>query len=263
LFRFGNYLPNTGLNPQSVAFWVQLGHEFLMEMAKAAAIFFTFLAGESLFHSLGRNAVPLWDEFLQKRFPRNEIFERLCVGYSAGFGGIGFVTIFFLVAMEHFTIWKPIASGYGALLGLGMPFLSPLTGALTDAVWQETIRMFLIGFFAKYLRSHWAGILLSAVYLSLVFGGVAISPVGLRVLELSLLGTVFGWILWRYGWGTAVLAQFVYLAMLQGTPLWRSPNVYFSNCGSAMILVIALPAILAGLFAPISDIKNFCRQKNF
>lgn len=208
-------------------------------------IFLFGSAGESLSSELWKSKLPLFEISKFKKISVKATFSPFVVGYSLGFLFLGYITLFYLVGTKFFNIWMPPEAEYSNILGTSMPFLFPLTIAISAAVSEEFIfRLFSISLFKKYLKQTWCAVLIPAVIWAFAHSNYPVFPAYVRGIELTIAGIVFGIVFLKYGLETVLIAHFVIDAALVGLPLLKSHNAYFVISGMIVIALAFIPAVI-------------------
>ncbi|GEM_PF-1000732 len=250
---FLNTLPSiwygyTDTLSKSLFLLLVVGGAFLSVIFGALVIFLFCAAGESLARTLKDDAFPIIHGIGNKTLTRETLLTRIIIGYSLGFIGLGYVTVFYLICMNHFDVWVPISPEYSDILTTAMPFLFPLTVAVTAAIGEEFMsRLFAISFLKKYIKIVWVSVLVPAVIWAFAHSSYQIFPMYIRGIELTIIGVIWGIIYLKYGIETTIIAHFAYNAVMVGIPLLRSNNDYFVLSGIGVVVLLALP----GIFAPL------------
>ncbi|MFH2138695.1 MAG: CPBP family glutamic-type intramembrane protease [Candidatus Omnitrophota bacterium] len=228
-------------------------------LVSGLVIFLFWASGEALSREVWSRRFPLLEALKKKEFKSAEVFSPIITGYCLAFLFLGYITIFYLVGRKFFHIWMPPEVEYSNILGTALPFLFPLTLAVTAAVSEEFMfRMFSISFFKKCFKLTWLGILLPAVIWAFAHSNYPVFPAYVRGIELTIAGIVFGIVYVKYGLETVLITHFVIDAVLGGLPLLRSHNLYFTASGAIVMLAVFIPVIILFFMAKKTkgDISN-------
>jgi len=199
-------------------------------------------SGESLSRDLWRTNMPLFKALRNKISSPSQLAPPIVVGYSLGFLFLGYVTIFYLVGTKFFNIWMPPDSEYSNILATAMPFLFPLTIALSAAISEEFMfRLFAISFIKRYMRFTWLAVLFSALIWAFAHSSYPVFPNYVRGIELTIFGVALGLVFLKYGIEAVLIAHFVIDASLVGLPLLKSGNPYFVASGIVVICLAFIP----------------------
>lgn len=221
---------------------MSLGTSVLSAIVTGLLIFVYGSTGEPLARDLWHTKIPLIDAFKNKKFALGEISHLFVVGYSLGFIFLGYITLFYLIGTNFFNIWMPPQAEYSNMLGTILPFLFPLTIAISSAISEEFMfRLFIISFLKRHLKKTWVVIFISAVFWAYSHSNYAVFPAYVRGIELTIYGMVLGVAFLKYGLEVVVIAHFVINSLLVGLPLLRSHNAYFVISGLVVAMLALLP----------------------
>lgn len=241
-----NFYPDT--LSKSVFFTVSAGNMLNGALMCGFIIFAYAVLGQLFCRELGNDTkTPLFDAIINKKGCFTRILHTCVVGYSLGFLFLGYITLFYLIGTRFFNIWIPSDADYSNILATAMPFLFPLTVALSSAISEEFMfRWFNITFFKKTLKVNWLVVLIPALIWAFGHSSYPVFPVYVRGVELTLFGIILGVIFLKYGLETVIITHFVINASLGVLPLLRASNSYFFVSG---VMVVSLAFIVpAGAF---------------
>lgn len=221
---------------------ISAGAGFIGALVLGLIIFLFGNSGESLAQEVWKNKMPIWQAIKHKKAVTSEIAPVFVVGYSLGFIFLGYITLFYLIGTKFFNIWMPPEAEYSNILSTSMPFLFPLTIALSAAVSEEFMfRLFAISFLKKYVKLTWLAILIPALIWAFAHSNYPVFPAYVRGIELTIAGILFGVVFLKYGLESVLIAHFVINAALVGLPLLKSHNAYFVISGLIVITIAVLP----------------------
>lgn len=159
---------------------------------------------------------------------------------------LGFITLFYYVAIKFFNIWMPVNSTYSNVLGSFCPWIAPIVFALSAALHEEVMyRLLGCSFVRRALDNKFLALLIPAVLWGFAHSTYQIYPMYVRGIELTIFGVFMGWVYMRHGLATVVVAHFIINAFLDSFPLLRCGD--YQTVISA-ILVLALSPVLFLLF---------------
>ncbi len=239
-------------NTMSKAVFIALssGSTLIGALLLGLIIFLFGASGESLWRVEQGAKLPCLEALRTKKVSVFDVIPIVVVGYSLGFIFLGYVTLFYLIGGEFFNIWMPPEVEYSNILSTGMPFLFPLTIAISAAVSEEFMfRLFSISFFKKYIKLTWLCILIPAVIWAFGHSNYPVFPVYVRGIELSIAGIVFGIVFLKYGLESVLIGHFVINAALVGLPLLKSHNTYFVISGLIVIAIALIPLLVMVIMA--------------
>ncbi len=246
---WSNYIDTLSKN---VFLGISFGGVLVGTLFGGLLIFLFCASGESLSYDLKHNCLPIINAFKERTLRLQDLSLRIMIGYSLGLFGLGYVTIFYLIAENYLHVWKPLSPDYSNMLGTSMPFLYPLTIASFAAISEEFMdRMFAISFFKKYFKRTWLAILIPAILWGFAHSGYAIYPMYVRGIELTIVGIIWGMIYLKYGVETVIIAHYVYNAVMIGLPLLRSQNYYYLISGLIVIVLLLIPVLILPLLIKI------------
>ena len=182
-------------------------------------------------------------------FQASRIVPKFIIGYSLGFVFLGYITLFYLIGAELFHIWIPPETEYSNILGMKIPFLFPLTVAVTAAVSEEFLyRLFAISFLKKYIRLLWLVILIPALIWGFAHSFYQVFPTYVRGIELTIFGIVLGIVFLKYGVTTVIIAHFVINATLASLQLLKTHNLYLVTTVGIVIALAFVPIVMLCIF---------------
>lgn len=211
-------------------------------------VLFTATAGESL----GREAFPKslggFVDAVMGRLDPGERARASFLGYATGFGILGYLTVFYLIAQRYLGAWLPAEGPYSSIFNMYLPFLAPLTISLVAAVSEElTYRLFGISLVKRYARSTVLALLVPAAIWAFGHSNYPVFPVYLRGIELTIGGVLFGLAFLQFGLLACIVAHFVIDAVQIGMPLLTSGNPAYVVSGLIVMGIALVPALLGWL----------------
>jgi membrane protease YdiL (CAAX protease family) len=188
--------------------------------------------------------------FTRRGLRSKRFVEANLVGFGLGLAQLGYVSLFYVIGMKYFHVWSPAEVPYDETLNTALPWIYPLTIGLFAALTEEFVyRVFAISFLKKYLRLTWLAVLVPAVTWAFMHSNYPQQPAYIRGIEISVVGIVLGLAYLRYGVVSTIAAHYTYDAVLGGTLLARSDNLYFRISGIAVMLLVLLPLVPAAVVA--------------
>ena len=264
IFAFFNRMPlQWSFYPDTISkftFIIMSLERALLSATSIGLMIFAYgTVGELLSSHLWKNKIPLISALKNKNYSASEITPVFIVGYSLGFLFLGYITLFYLIGMKFFNIWIPPDTEYSNILGTAMPFLFPLTIAVSSAIREEFMyRLFAISFLKKSARLTWLALFLPALFWGFAHSNYPIFPNYVRGIELTIFGIILGIAFLKYGLETVIIAHFVINASLVGLPLLKSHNPYFIVSG---LIIISLALIPILILIPLIKLK--LKNKNY
>jgi len=243
-----NAYPDT--SSKAVFLSVSMGSALIGSLMIGLLIFLFGASGESLSREVIKSREGLFDFIWNKKTKDKDLVSPFVIGYCLGFIFLGYVTLFYVIGTKFFNIWMPPEVEYSNMLGTTLPFLFPLTVAVSASVSEEFMfRLFSISFFKKYFKRTWLAVLIPAVIWAFAHSNYPVFPAYVRGIELTIAGVVFGIAFLRYGLATALIAHFVIDAALVGLPLIKSQDPYFKLSGIIVISIALMPGLVMALIA--------------
>ncbi len=225
---------------------IAAGTAMISALLVGLIIFLFGSSGESLARETAVTGTPLFDALRVQQLSPVRAMRYILPGYALGFMFLGYITVFYLAGRRFFPIWMPPEVQYSNILTTAMPFLFPLTVALTAALSEEYMfRLFAIPLIKKWFRFTWLALLLPAVIWAFGHSTYPVFPAYIRGIELTLAGLVFGAVFLKYGVETVIVAHFVINASLAGLPLLRADNLYYRGSGLIVLGLALLPLLLS------------------
>lgn len=201
----------------------------VLALLLALAVWFSLLSGEE---QLRRLKLKLWPRWRDPEFGR-EMFYGMGRGYLICLFILGIQQAAFLIAglaFDSFSINDPSQSTWNMKWAVLFP-----ASAWVAAIMEEAIyRVFGIAVLKRLFRFTFPAVLVSSFIWGLGHTGYSIFPSYTRLMEVTVLGLIFGYVFLRYGFFTAVFAHAIMDSLLM--------SIYL------MVEQPTLPHILAGLF---------------
>lgn len=209
----------------------------LFALALGIATYLSLAAGGTLWRIQGTSKWPKWSD---SSFGR-ETLQAMGRGYGLGIFMLGLQGVMLWIAQAGFGMWSvndPSSSYYNFLHVGWFPLM-----AWTAAISEEAIyRLFGIAFFQRLIRSTFIAVLAPSLIWAFGHTQYPIYPVYTRLIEVTLLGLLFGYALLKYGFLTALFTHAIIDSTLMGLPLIGWENAGYSIAG---VFYIAFPALAA------------------
>jgi len=202
-----------------------------------AAVWFSLLSGDQQWRMKGWHPWPRWrdSEFGE------DIFYSMGRGYLICLFILGVQQAVFLAEANIFDSFG-IADPTQSPLNMKWPYLFP-TAAWVAAIMEEAIyRLFGVVLFKRILRNNFLALLVTSVIWALGHTGYTLYPSYTRLVEVALLGFIFGYTFLKYGFMTAVFAHAIMDSLLMAIYLMAGePSTFNILIG---LFYIILPAII-------------------
>lgn len=207
----------------------------VLGLLTAGSMWLSLLAGDQQWRMKGWNPWPRWRD---ERFGR-EVFYGMGRGYMICLFILGIQQVLFLAAgkaFDSFAINDPTQSVYNMVWPSLFPTLAWLAGISEEIVY----RLLGIILFKKLLRVQFLAVLVPSVIWALGHTAYTIYPSYTRLVEVTVLGLIFGYTFLRYGLITAIFAHISMDSILMGLSLIVSlPDPFHILTG---LFYIGLPA---------------------
>lgn len=177
----------------------------------------------------------------KKPFPKQKIFSSAVRGMLYAGMFLGVVSLFYYLGFSYLKIWAPLQTNVSDAVTTVIPFLAPLLVAFSAAFSEELIyRLYAVSFLKKYLKWTFLALFIPAIIWAAGHGNYQIYPSYIRVIELTIVGLLWGIIFIKNDILTTIVAHFFYNAILLATPLIVSQNLYFRISGIFVAAILPL-----------------------
>lgn len=234
----GAALQTETMSPAAEAIAMILMNAIIIGLALllALAVWFCLLSGDEQWRRLGYR---LWPRWRDPEFGR-EVFYGMGRGYLICFLILGVQQLAFLaagLAFDSFSINDPSQSTWN----MKWAFLFPAS-AWVAAIMEEAIyRLFGIAVLRRLFRHTAPAVVVASLIWGLGHTGYTIYPSYTRLLEVAVLGIIFGYAFLRYGFFTAVFAHAIMDSLLMSIYLMaEQPTLPHIALG---IFYIVLPVL--------------------
>lgn len=184
--------------------------------------------------------MPKWPRWSDSSFGR-ETLRSMGRGYGLALFMLGLQGVMLWIAQAGFGMWavNDPSSSYYNFLNVGWFPLMAWAAAISE---EAIYRLFGIAFFHRLIRNTFIAVLAPSLIWAFNHTLYPIYPVYTRLIEVTLLGLLFGYALLKYGFLTALFTHAVIDSTLMGLPLigWQSTG--YTTAG---IVYIISPALLA------------------
>ncbi|WP_172255503.1 CPBP family intramembrane glutamic endopeptidase [Saccharibacillus deserti] len=226
-----------GTSYSDLLFIVSLVIQILFGLFMAASLYFSFVAGDAMWRSQGRN---MWMRRGEPAYGRH-IWESVKTGYLWALILLAVQAVLFFVlerTLGVFSTTDDSQSTYNMMYPWLFPILAWMAGISEEAIY----RMFGIPMVKKVVRSTVLASIITSLIWALGHTLYPIYPVITRPIELLFLGLLFSFIFLRYGYITAMFAHVVFDSILMGLSLIFMGTLNYVIVG---IVSIVMPAIVA------------------
>ncbi|MCZ8516814.1 CPBP family intramembrane metalloprotease [Paenibacillus filicis] len=205
----------------------------------ALSTYFALSAGRRLWQNRGVTAWPSWR---QAGFGAS-VKSAMVRGYLICLFVLGVQQLLFFIAGEAFDVWAvsdPSDSVFNMLYPAAFPLMAWAAAISEEAVY----RLFGIAFFLKITKNRFLAVLLPSIIWAMSHTQYPIYPVYTRLIEVTVLGLIFGYAFLRYGFLTALFAHAAMDSILMGLSLMYMGGPMQVITGGAYLL---LPALIGWL----------------
>ncbi|MCQ4088587.1 type II CAAX prenyl endopeptidase Rce1 family protein [Saccharibacillus sp. JS10] len=226
-----------GSSYSELTFFITFIIQIVMSLFMAAALYFSFVAGDGLWRSQGKN---MWARRGEPHYGRH-VWESLKTGYLWAIILLAVQAVIFFIlegSLDVFSTTDDSQSTYNMMYAWLFPVMAWMAGISEEA----TYRLFGIPMLKKVLHSTIAASVITSLIWAFGHTLYPIYPVITRPIELLFLGLLFSFIFLRYGYITAMFAHVVFDSILMGLSLIFMGTPTYIAVG---IVSIALPAIVA------------------
>ncbi len=221
----------------SLEFVFTLGIQIVVGLIMAAGLYFTFVGGDALWRSQGRN---MWMRRGEPGYGKH-VWEAAKTGYLWALILLAVQAVIFFVlerSLGVFYTTDDSQSTYNMMFPWLFPIMAWMAGISEEAIY----RLFGIPMLKKVVRSTWVAAAITTLIWAFGHTLYSIYPVITRPIELLFLGLIFSFIFLRYGYITAMFAHVVFDSILMGLSLIFMGSGTYVAVG---IVSIVLPAIVA------------------
>lgn len=177
----------------------------LLAMMMAASIYFALIAGDGLWRQMGYK---LWPRCGEDGFGQ-QVWRSMKQGYLLALMLLGAQTIILLALQLLLGVWSAsdvVQSPYN----MSKPWLFPIV-AWCAAISEEAVyRLFGIGLLRKWIGNMFIASLIPSVIWALGHVTYPLYPSVTRLIELTIIGLLFSYIMMRFGFMTAVFTHAIF-----------------------------------------------------
>jgi hypothetical protein len=202
------------------------------------------LAGESLCNEVfPQSKYSSFLHYIKSNIFNRSVSKAIVFGYILSIIMLGLQAVIFYFGQKHLGVWREwfklmqFSSAYIPLLSA---FVIGATASLNEEI---TFRLFGISWSKKYLRNTVLAFALPSIIWGLGHTAYVIFPVWFRIIEISIIGFLFGFIFLRYGLISLIVAHYLF-------DVFWGANAYILGHSSTYlffgsILTLCIPLIFA------------------
>ncbi len=175
------------------------------------------------------------------------IARSLLIGLCVGMIHLGYITLFYWIGQRWFGVWAPVDPNYDDALSTPLPWLYAIALGLLPAVGEELVfRLGGISLIQRVTGMPRLAVVTTAVIWASLHTTYSQQPFFIRLIELTIVGIVFGALFLRYGVLSSMAAHYTYNAalmvplLMQGS--WATRIGALVAVGGAALLL--LPAMI-------------------
>lgn len=240
------------LNKANVRLIVLAMDVFIVQVFFSVLVFASWSVGESSSRTSWPGKMTAVDSTLFRRFFTADVGEGILRGYCLGLGILGLFALV-LYGLTRFAGTYLLPTEVTGTAEAYIPAARPVLAGFTGAVTCEIIyRLFFISFLKERLKKPWLAVLAAAIIWTLTAYALWSVPMGhprpgLYLSILLLFGIVFGYLFLRYDLITTIMANFIIIALSAAIPLFTSQGAYFVPVRWELIVLLAIPLVIAVL----------------
>ncbi|KRE45595.1 hypothetical protein ASG85_06075 [Paenibacillus sp. Soil724D2] len=228
------------LNDQ-FATWAAIIFMNVVTVLLGISLYLALVAGNGLWNSIGERKWPAWKE---SSFGA-EVYSGMGRGYLLAFFILGIQQVLFYTGEVNFDVWA-VNDPSDSVLNMVEPRFFPLMAWVAAISEEATYRLLGIILFKKLFRSNFIAIVIPSVIWAASHTQYPIYPVYTRLIEVTIIGIILGYVFLKYGFITAVFAHACMDSILMGMSLFYLGHVSDVLAG---IFYILLPGLIGLLLA--------------
>ena len=212
----------------------------------ALAMFVLGSSGDAVQRLAMPDRTPISALLTRRGISSRQFVRSSLAGFGLGLAQLGYVSLFYVIAMKYFKVWSPAEVPYDNTLSTALPWIYPITIGLSAAFNEELFfRLFSISFLKRYVKLTWLAVIAPAIIWAFLHSNYPQQPAYIRGLEISVYGIILGLVFLRYGIIATIVSHYTYNAVVSGTLLVKSDNLYFRSSGFVVMGLMLLPLIPA------------------
>ncbi|MCG7214251.1 CPBP family intramembrane glutamic endopeptidase [Paenibacillus mucilaginosus] len=218
--------------PQAV-FYLWFVNIFVLFMA--VSTYLSLLAGRQLWLRRGLNPWPVWSDASFGDSVRTAMVR----GYLFCLFVLGLQQVMFFAAAELFDVWA-VSDPADSVYNMRVPGVFPLMAWAASISEEAVYRLLGIALVLAVTRSRFLAVLLPSIIWAMSHTQYPIYPVYTRLIEVTVIGLIFGYVFLRYGFLTAIFAHAAMDSILMGLSLMITGSSVNTAIGAVYLLVPAL-----------------------
>jgi hypothetical protein len=229
----------SGAVDDEFATWVTIIFMDVVTLLLGISLYLALVAGNGLWDSIGQRKWPAWKE----RMFGIEVFHGMGRGYLLALFILGVQQVLFYTGEVNFDVWA-VNDPSDSVLNMLEPRFFPLMAWVAAISEEATYRLLGIILFKKLFRNNFIAVLIPSVIWAASHTQYPIYPVYTRLIEVSIIGIILGYVFLKYGFLTAVFAHACMDSILMGMSLFSLGQVSDVLAGIFYILLPGLIGLL-------------------
>ncbi|KRF42862.1 hypothetical protein ASG93_20070 [Paenibacillus sp. Soil787] len=231
----------SGVLNEEFATWAAIIFMNVVTVLLGISLYLALVAGNGLWNSIGERKWPAWKE---SSFG-TEVYSGMGRGYLLALFILGVQQVLFYAGEVNFDVWS-VNDPSDSVLNMVEPRFFPLMAWVAAISEEATYRLLGIILFKKLFRSNFIAIVIPSVIWAASHTQYPIYPVYTRLIEVTIIGIILGYVFLKYGFITAVFAHACMDSILMGMSLFSLGHVSDVLAG---IFYILLPGLIGLLLA--------------
>lgn len=218
------------------AVWFTIVFMSVVTVLLGISLYLSLVAGVGLWNSIGQNK---WSSWKEDKFGQ-DVYVGMGQGYMLAIFILGIQQVLFYTGEVKFDVWS-VNDPADSVLNMLEPRLFPLMAWVAAISEEATFRFLGIILFKKLFRNNFIAILLPSVIWAASHTQYPIYPVYTRLIEVTIIGIILGYVFLKYGFITAIFAHACMDSILMGLSLFSLGHISDVLTG---ILYLALPGLV-------------------
>ncbi|SDO43890.1 Membrane protease YdiL, CAAX protease family [Paenibacillus sp. yr247] len=216
--------------------WVAIIFMNVVTILLGISLYFALTAGNGLWDSIGQRKWPAWKETIFG----TQVFHGMGRGYLLALFILGVQQVLFYTGEVNFDVWA-VNDPSDSILNMLEPRFFPLMAWVAAISEEATYRLLGIILFKKLFRNNFIAVVIPSVIWAASHTQYPIYPVYTRLVEVTIIGIILGYVFLKYGFITAVFAHASMDSILMGMSLFSLGHVSDVLAG---IFYILLPGLI-------------------
>lgn len=210
---------------------------YVLTFMIALTLYLGLVSGDAVWREKG---FKLWARWQESDYGQH-VLTAMGRGYLLSCVLLAVQSLLYLAGEKFFGVWginDPQMSPYNLLIPLLFPILAWIAAISEEAIY----RVFSAALFKKLFRSTVVAVLISNMIWALAHIGYPFFPAYTRFVEVTILGVIFSWAYFRYGFITVVFAHAIFDSILMSLAVASMGKAGYAPLS---LLYIVLPAVIA------------------